>query len=162
MLSTESLPFHLDALPGRHVPFFRYGINRLALDEAARLVTVKALGACFEHWPAIMFHCYYMSSQIEMSLRNLTFMGPCIVRIFQYISNKMQPYTVYYICKLLYMFRVVPPPIIRSANNYLQHLVFVTRYGQDGPVIESRWGLDILHPSSSALGPTQVPGLARG
>jgi hypothetical protein len=24
------------------------------------------------------------------------------------------------------MFRVVPPPIIRSANNYLQHLVLVT------------------------------------
>jgi len=40
----------------------------------------------------------------------LTFMGPCIVRIFEYISNKMQRYTVYFIWKLLYMFRVVPPP----------------------------------------------------
>jgi hypothetical protein len=29
----------------------------------------------------------------------------------------MQLYTVYFIRKLLYMFRVVPPPIIRSANN---------------------------------------------
>jgi len=29
----------------------------------------------------------------------------------------MQRYTVYYIWKLLYMFRVIPPPIIRSANN---------------------------------------------
>jgi len=28
----------------------------------------------------------------------------------------MQRYTVYFIWKLLYMFRVVPPPIIRSAN----------------------------------------------
>jgi len=37
----------------------------------------------------------------------------------------MQHYTVYFIWKLLYMFRVVPSPIIRSANNYLQHLVFV-------------------------------------
>ena len=27
----------------------------------------------------------------------------------------MQSYTVYFIWKLLYMFRVVPPPIIRSA-----------------------------------------------
>ena len=55
---------------------------------------------------------------ISISNRNsviLTFMGPCIVRIFQYISNKMQHYTVYYIWKLLYMFRVVPPSIIRSA-----------------------------------------------
>jgi hypothetical protein len=28
-------------------------------------------------------------------LGDLTFMGPCIVSIFQYISNKMQSYTVY-------------------------------------------------------------------
>jgi hypothetical protein len=52
------------------------------------------------------------------NVRNLTFMGPCgIVIIFQYISNKMKRYTVYFIWKLLYMFRVVPPPIIRSANS---------------------------------------------
>jgi hypothetical protein len=56
----------------------------------------------------------------------LTFMGPCILRIFYYISNKMQRYTVYFIWKLLCMFRVVAPPNIRSANNYLQHLVCVT------------------------------------
>jgi len=37
--------------------------------------------------------------------------------ILIYISNKMQRYTVYFIWKLFYMFRVVPPPIIRSANN---------------------------------------------
>ena len=37
----------------------------------------------------------------------------------------MQQYTVYFIWKLLYMFRVVPPPIIRSTNNYLQHMVIV-------------------------------------
>jgi hypothetical protein len=42
-------------------------------------------------------------------------MGPCIVRKFQYVSNKMQSYTVYYIWNLLCMFRVVPPPIIRNA-----------------------------------------------
>jgi len=41
----------------------------------------------------------------------------------------MQRYTVYFIWKLLYMFRVVPSPIIRSANNciysiwYLSHRV---------------------------------------
>ena len=33
------------------------------------------------------------------------------------MSDKMQSYTVYFIWKLLYMFRVVPAPIIRSANN---------------------------------------------
>jgi len=29
----------------------------------------------------------------------------------------MQLYTLYFICKLLYMFRVVYPPIIRNTNN---------------------------------------------
>jgi len=29
----------------------------------------------------------------------------------------MQLYTVYFTCKLLYMFRVVSPPTIRSTNN---------------------------------------------
>ena len=42
-----------------------------------------------------------------------------------------------------------------------------TRYGQDGPGIESRWGRDFPLPSRPALGPTQppvqwVPGLSRG
>jgi len=33
------------------------------------------------------------------------------------MSNKMQLYTVYFIYKLLYVFRVVSPPIITSTNN---------------------------------------------
>ena len=42
-----------------------------------------------------------------------------------------------------------------------------TRYGLDGPGIESRWGRDFPHLSRSALGSIQpsvqwVPGLSRG
>ena len=42
-----------------------------------------------------------------------------------------------------------------------------TRYGLDGPGIESRWRQDVPHPSRRALRPTQspvqwVPGLSRG
>ena len=47
-------------------------------------------------------------------------------------------------------------PFTRSSG--LDSLVdIVTRYGLDGPEIESRWGRDFLHPSRPALGPTQAP-----
>ena len=49
----------------------------------------------------------------------------CIVNVCQSMTNTMQRYTVFYFCKLLYMFWVDPPPIIRSTKLYLQHLVFV-------------------------------------
>jgi len=32
-----------------------------------------------------------------------------------------------------------------------------TRYGLDGPGMESRWGRDSPHPSRPALGPTDLP-----
>jgi len=54
-------------------------------------------------------------------------MGPCIVRILQYISNKTQRYTVYYIWKLLYVFQVVSPPIIRSANNCIYSIWYLSQ-----------------------------------
>jgi len=37
----------------------------------------------------------------------------------------MQSYTVYFIWKLLYMSRLVPPPIIRSANNYIYSIWYL-------------------------------------
>jgi hypothetical protein len=42
----------------------------------------------------------------------------------------MQRYTVYFIWKLLYIFRVVPSPIIRSANNSISSIWYLLhRYG---------------------------------
>ena len=32
-----------------------------------------------------------------------------------------------------------------------------TRFGHNGPAIESRWGRNIPHLSTTALGPTQTP-----
>jgi len=57
---------------------------------------------------------------INVCNQGKTLCSPCI-------SNKVQRYTVYYIWKLLYMFRVELPPIIRSTCNcicsiwYLSH-----------------------------------------
>ena len=77
----------------------------------------------------------------------------------------MQRYTVYFTWKLLYIFRVVPPPIIRSADNcicsiwylshrycylplswkswnvYLQHLVFVTPLLLPAAIVEELEGV---------------------
>ena len=39
--------------------------------------------------------------------------------------------------------------------NYLVGIA--TRYGKDGPGIESRWGQDFPHVSRPSLGPTQPP-----
>jgi hypothetical protein len=77
-------------------------------------------------------HCYvrvgYKEFQVQGNcVMNLTFMGPCIVNIFQYISNKMQLYTVY-----LYLETAVHVSGSTSTHHqervqmYLQHLVFVT------------------------------------
>jgi len=66
-------------------------------------------------------------------------MGPCIVRIFKYISNKMQRYTVYYIWKLLYMFREVLPPIIRSACNCIYSICYLSYRYCYLPLSWRRW-----------------------
>ena len=58
---------------------------------------------------------------------NLTFMGPCIVSIFQYIYNKMQCYTVYlYLETALHVSGGSSTHHQERIQLYLQHLVFVT------------------------------------
>jgi hypothetical protein len=50
------------------------------------------------------------------------FMGTCVVSIFQYIFNNITQFI--YIWKLLYMFRVVLPPIITSAYNCIYSICY--------------------------------------
>ena len=45
------------------------------------------------------------------------FMGPCIVNQCQELSNKMRLHGLLYLCNLLYMFRLLILPIIRSTYN---------------------------------------------
>jgi hypothetical protein len=54
-------------------------------------------------------------------------MGTCIVSIFQYISNKMQRYTVYiYLETSLHVSGGTSTHHQESIQLYLQHLLFVT------------------------------------
>jgi hypothetical protein len=56
----------------------------------------------------------------------LTFMGPCIVSIFQCISNKMQRYTVYsYLETALHVLGGTSTHHQERIQLHLQHLVFV-------------------------------------
>ena len=56
----------------------------------------------------------------------LTFRGPCIVSIFQYISNKMQRYTVYlYLETALHVSGGISTHHQERIQWYLQHLVLV-------------------------------------
>jgi hypothetical protein len=60
-------------------------------------------------------------------LGDLTFMGMCIVSIFQYISNKMQSYTVYlYLETALHVSGGTSTHHQERIQLYLQHLVFIT------------------------------------
>ena len=60
-------------------------------------------------------------------LGDLTFMGPCILSIFQYISNKMQRYTVYlYLETALHVSGGNSTHHQECIQLYLQRLVFVT------------------------------------
>ena len=53
----------------------------------------------------------------------------------------MQRYTVYFIWKLLYMFRVVPPPVIRSANNCIYSIWYLSRRYCYLPLSWKGWNL---------------------
>ena len=71
------------------------------------------------------FGCYLHSSSVAQTTVS-TASGIChtvtaTCRYHGRIGNPLQRYKVYYeyIWELLYMFRVVPPPIIRSTNNYI-------------------------------------------
>jgi hypothetical protein len=61
-----------------------------------------------------------------------------------------------------------PPPVKNPSSMSRDHVVTIaTRYGLEGPAIESRRGRDFTHLSRPAPRPTQppvqwVPGLSRG
>jgi hypothetical protein len=70
-------------------------------------------------------------------LGDLTFMGPCIVSILQYISNKMQRYTVYlYLETALHVSGGTFTHHQERIHLYLQYLVFVTPLLLSAAIVE--------------------------
>jgi hypothetical protein len=64
-------------------------------------------------------------------------MGPCIVSIFQYISNKKQRYTVYlYLETALHISEGISTHHQERIQLYLQHLVFVTPLLVSAAIVE--------------------------
>jgi hypothetical protein len=74
-------------------------------------------------------------------LGDLRFMNPCIVSIFQYVSNKMQRNTVYlYLETTLHVSGVTFTHHQVRIHLYLQHLLFVT------PLLLSAANVEELEP----------------
>jgi hypothetical protein len=70
-------------------------------------------------------------------LGDLTFKDPCIVSIFQYISNKTQRYTVYfYLETALHVSGGTSTHHQERIHLYLQHLIFVTPLLLSAAIVE--------------------------
>jgi hypothetical protein len=70
-------------------------------------------------------------------LWDLMFMGPCIISIFQYKSNKMQRYTIYlYLKTALHISGGTSTYHQERIQPYLQHLVFVTPLLLSAAIVE--------------------------
>jgi len=64
-------------------------------------------------------------------------MGPCVVKIFQYISIKMQRYTVYlYLEIALHVLGGTSTHHQERIQLYLQHLVFLTLLLPPAAIVE--------------------------
>jgi hypothetical protein len=78
-------------------------------------------------------------------------MGTCTVSIFQYISNKLQRYTVYlYLETALHVLGGTSTLYQERIQLYLQHLVFVT------PLLLSAAIVEELEPADSSNGVTNT------
>jgi hypothetical protein len=70
-------------------------------------------------------------------LKDLTFISTCILSIFQYISDKMQRYTVYlYLETVLHISGGTYTHQQECIQLYLQHLVFVTPLLLSAAIVE--------------------------
>jgi hypothetical protein len=93
----------------------------------------------------LMHYSHFNSLNAELNpichflvlLEDLTFMGSCILSIFQYISNKMQRYTVYlYLKTAVHVLAGIYTYHQERIQLYLQHLVSVTTFLLSAAIVE--------------------------
>jgi hypothetical protein len=108
----------LSHLPREPVNIFVWSITLRSFTEPCHHLTVSLSPLNAELNPI----CHLL-----ILLEDLTFLGSCIVSIFQYISNKMQRYTIYlYLKTALHVSGGNSTHHQERIQLYLQHLVFVT------------------------------------
>jgi hypothetical protein len=63
-----------------------------------------------------------------ISTQNLAFRGPCVVSVFLliYLQQDVTLHSLFISGKLLYMFRVISPPIIRSTYNCIYSIWYLS------------------------------------
>ena len=79
------------------------------------------------------FSVQKLQTGFEAVKKTLTFMGPCIVRIVQYISNKM--HSLYYLETALHAMGGTSTHNQERIQLYLQYLVFVTPLLLPAPIV---------------------------
>ena len=122
----------------------------MTLNRGLTISKKKNLFCIISHFTIIVLNysncvVYFNPLNTELStichllvlLGDLTFMCPCIVSIFQYISNKMLRYTVYlYLETALHVSGGTSTHHQERIQLYLQHLVFVTPLLLSAAIVE--------------------------
>ena len=124
-------------------PIARHKFHSDGLGTNPFLAGVRPACSCRSHEIISMFNPLNAElnpiCHLLVLLGDLTFMGPCIVSIFQYtrISNKMQRYTVYlYLETALHVSGGTSTHHQERIQLYLQHLVFVTLLLLSAAIVE--------------------------
>jgi hypothetical protein len=110
-------------------------LNQWADVNSKRKLLQQQRWSEYQHNLTLLAHflCFFRRERDYIHLNkamfvHLTFMGPCIANIFQYISNKMQLNTVYlHLETALHVSGVTSTHHQERIQLYLQHLVYISQ-----------------------------------
>ena len=139
--------------------------STLLLHKFSAALMVKAI-PCHLFLLLLFLLLKFTVAPLVKQLTALHWMATAITRVMPTHSchlTKSSPYLPSYFPQ--FHFKIFFPSI--HSVGWDSSVSIATRYGLDGPGIESRWGRDFPYLSRLPLGPTQppvqwVPGLSRG